>query len=121
MAVTWAVSALKRDVTASKRVHTGVLTATGTYTAGGDTVNASQFGLSVIDKLELTTLNDGTGTPATVVAIPVRVSDSQWKIAVADNVVGAVNTATIAAGKSLPLTAAESLTGYTCYFEAKGR
>lgn len=120
MAVTWAVSGLKRDVT-SKRVHTGILTATGTYTAGGDTVSAASFGLSAIERLDLSQLNDGSGTPLNLQAIAVRVTDASWKIAVACNVVGAVNTGTVAAGKGVALAAAESLTGYTCFFEVRGR
>jgi hypothetical protein len=121
MAVTWAVTNLKREVTGSKRVHRGTLTATGTYTAGGDAVSASALGLSTIEHLDLTTLNDAAGSPLTLVAVPVKVSESSWKVAVACNVVGAVNTATIAAGKTVALGAGETLTGYKTDFEAVGR
>lgn len=120
MAVVWAVTNLKRDVT-SKRVHTGTLTATGTYTAGGDTITAAALGLSSIERLDLSQLNDANANPVNLQAIPVKVTDASWKIAVACNVVGAVNTATVAAGKGTALTAAETLTGYTCFFEARGK
>lgn len=127
MAVTFTVTGpsgsggVSRNVEGNKRVHRGKLTFSGTYTAGGDTLNASQVGLSTIEQLNLSQLNDAAGNPTTLQAVPVRVSDSQWKIAVACNVVGAVNTATVAAGKTLALTAAETLTNYTLFFEAIGK
>lgn len=122
MAVTWAVSNLTRSLDAGNyRCHRGTLTATGTYTAGGDTVAASIFGLTVITQLNLTEMNDGAGNPVSLEVIPVRVSDSSWKIAIAGNVVGAVNTATVAASKTVAMGAAETLTGFRCNFEAIGR
>lgn len=60
MAITFAVTQLVRDVTASKRVHRGKITATGTNTAGGDAAAASLFGLSVLDQLNLTPADNGT-------------------------------------------------------------
>lgn len=121
MAVTFTVSNLERNVEGFKRVHRGTLTFSGTYTAGGDTVNASLVGLSAISQLNLGQLNDAAGNPTTLQAVAVKVSDSQWKIAVACNVVGAVNTATVAAGKTLALTAGETLTNYKLFFEAIGK
>jgi hypothetical protein len=121
MAVTYAVSNLQRNVEGSKRSHRGRLTATGTYTAGGDAITPAQLGLSTIEHLVLNTYSDAQANPSSLTAIPVRVSDLSWKIALASNVVGAVNTATIAAGKSLPLTAGETVTGYIVDFEAIGR
>ena len=122
MAVTWAVSNLSRSLDAgNSRIHRGTLTATGTYTAGGDTVAASLFGLSVLSQLNLGNINDAGGNPVTLGAVPVKVSDSSWKIAIDCNVVGAVNVGTVAAGKTVALSAAETVTGFKCLFEAIGR
>lgn len=121
MAVTFTVSNLTRNVEGAKRVHRGTITFSGTYTAGGDTISASQLGLSTVEQLNLSQLNDAGGNPVTLQAVPVRVSDSSWKIAVACNVVGAVNTATVAAGKTVALGAGETLTNYKLFFEAIGK
>lgn len=121
MAVTFTVANLSRNVEGAKRVHRGKLTFSGTYTAGGDTVTAANVGLSTIEQLNISQLNDAAGNPTTLQGVPVRVSDASWKIAVACNVVGAVNTATVAAGKTNALTAGETLTNYTLYFEAIGK
>lgn len=122
MAVTYAVSSLTRNVEGAKRVHRGTITATGTYTSGGDAVTPALFGLSTIENLDLTVFNDGSATvPVHIQAIPVRTSDISWLITFADNVVGAVNTGTIAAGKSVTLTAAETITGYKSQFCVVGR
>src|SRR5687767_12553041 len=60
MALTFAVTNLKRSVAGDKRVHYGTITATGTNTAGGDAVTPAALGLSVVDSLELTPSDNGT-------------------------------------------------------------
>jgi hypothetical protein len=60
MAVTFAVTGLKRDVGGSKRTHRGTITATGTVTAGGDAITPAALGLHVIESLALTPSDNGT-------------------------------------------------------------
>lgn len=61
MAVTFAVTNLKRDITGSKRLHRGTLTPTGTTTAAGDAISAATLGLHAIENLaSVTPASNGT-------------------------------------------------------------
>lgn len=110
MAITFAVTALLRDVTASKRRHTGVITATGTNTAGGDAVTPALFGLSVIDNLKLTPADNGT-----------LVFTPKWIKSTGKVKFFATNAAPGAAVADPEVTAGTSLSTYAMDFEATGR
>lgn len=61
----WAVTNYKQTVFGDERVVYATLVSSGTYTAGGDTINASAFGLDTIDYADvgaiMTTLGGTTG------------------------------------------------------------
>lgn len=61
MAVTYAFTLDTRgdQRVGRQRVKTGVLTATGTYTTGGDAIAASLFGLSALDSLQINSATTG--------------------------------------------------------------
>jgi hypothetical protein len=63
MAVTFAVTGLNRDITGSKRIHYGVITATGTTTDNGDAVTPALFGLSTIERLDFDPFLDSAANP----------------------------------------------------------
>lgn len=46
---TWAVTSYFQTVFGNERVVYATLLASGSYTSGGDTINASQFGLDYVD------------------------------------------------------------------------
>lgn len=118
MAVTYAVSDLKREVTGSRRMHLGKLTADGsaTYSTAGDAVSASLLGLSVIEGLIVTVLRN-SATTGEFVARSNRVSDSSWKI----QVFGAVDATPAANEVSPELAAATSVANFELDFVAYGR
>lgn len=122
MAVTYAITNRTIDVGGAKRVVRGTITFTGTYTAGGDAIAPAAFGLSVVENLYCTSFNNGSATvPISLEIHPLKQADGTWKLAVSGNVIGAVNTGTVAAAPTVTLTAGQTLTGYTVAFEAIGR
>jgi hypothetical protein len=111
MAVTFAVTGLKRDVTGSKRIHFGVITATGTTSDNGDAVTPALFGLSSIERLDFDPFLDSEANPenaATAKYIP-----STGKV---------VFVGGAAAGSpQAALTDGATVTGYAANFIAVGR
>ena len=122
MAVTYAITNRTSSVIGDKRAVRGNITFTGTYTAGGDTLTPAALGLAVMENLVITNFNNGSTTvPISIEIHPLKQSDGTWKLALSGNVIGAVNTGTIAASPTVTLTAAQTVTGYTGQFEAIGR
>src|SRR5262245_14640056 len=60
MAVTYAITNLVRDFTMARRFNSGTATATGTYSAGGDSITAAALGLAVIDSFDVGPAVEGT-------------------------------------------------------------
>lgn len=110
MAVTFAVTNLLRDVTGSKREHRGTITATGTNTAGGDAVTPQQFGLTVLESLQLSPQYNGT------LAFQARYVPSTGKI-----IFFGTNAAPGAAVADPEVTAGTTVSTYAAEFTAKGR
>lgn len=63
MAVTFAVSDLQRGSLGSDRIHTGLLTCSGTTTDNGDALTAEQVGLHVIKSLTFVSALDSVSNP----------------------------------------------------------
>jgi hypothetical protein len=110
MALTFAVTDLTRDVTASKRVHRGTITATGTNTAGGDAITPAALGLSLIESLKLTPSDNGT------LAFQAKWIKSTGKIKFFGT-----NAVPGAAVGDPEVTAGTTLSTYALNFEAVGR
>lgn len=110
MAITFAVTNLKRSVAGDKRVHFGTLTATGTNSAGGDAVTPASMGLSVIDSLELSPSDNGT------LVFEAKYIKSSGKIKFF-----ATNATPGAAVADPEVTAGTSLSTYAMDFVASGR
>lgn len=110
MALTFAVTQFTRDVTASRRVHRGKLTATGTNTAGGDAVTPALFGLSVVDQLKLTASDNGT-----------LVFQPKWIKSTGKIKFFGTNAVPGAAVGDPEVTAGTTLSTYEMEFEAVGR
>ncbi len=106
---TFAVTNLVRN-NASKRIHTGIITATGTTTDNGDAVTPELFGLHSIEYLDLSPTVDSAANPenaATMAYIP-----STGKV---------VFFGGAAAGSpQAALTDGATVTGYAALFEAIG-
>lgn len=114
MAVVWAVSNLKRDSAGSVRLHTGTLTATGTYTTAGDDVLATTLGLHTIRSFVNTEAENAT--PLVFALRPVVASD-QSKVTIQ---AFGTNAAPGAAVADVQVTAGTTLTGYAFDFQAFG-
>lgn len=119
MAITFAVTQLVRNVPGALREHTGLITATGTNTADGDTLTAAALGLSNITDLTLTTpAVDSTASPAAAYQarfIP-NAGGASGKITF-----WGTNAAPGAAVADPEVTAGTTLTGYSFRFRALGR
>lgn len=63
MAVTFAVTLLRKNIAGSLRLHTGTITATGTTTDDGDAITAAQFGLHTISQLVFVPIVDNLANP----------------------------------------------------------
>ncbi|SRR5216684_6147804 len=109
---TWALSASKQTVFGDQRVIQGLLTATGTYTAGGDNVTPATFGLDAID---FATLNDClvSSTTALMTASPsIFPTLTGFKIQLFGDSGGGAGTALS--------EASGTITGFTILVEVKG-
>ena len=106
MAVTYAFTpsaGTPSTVWGNKRVVFGQLVATGTYTTGGDSITAAQFGLKTIDELILIPDGSGANTNGQAVAAP-NLTTLKIKLFGSNSV----------SGSTLPeLTAATTVTGMT--------
>lgn len=112
MAVTWALSNSKQTVFGDQRIVTGLLTATGTYTAGGDLVAPGVFGLDTIDFADAGTCI-ASATTALLTAIPTALPTTAGiKIQLFGDSGGA-------AGSALS-EASGSITGFTVNIEVRG-
>ena len=115
MAVTGAVSGLTRAVAGSKRVHRGLITATGTTTDDGDAITAAALGLTVIEDLVITSpFVDSTSNP--VLAYQARYNPASGKI-----VFFATNATPGAAVADPQITDGSTVTNYSARFQATGR
>lgn len=114
MAVTFALSDLTRDVSASKRRHMGTLTLTGTTSDDGDTLSPGTIALKYIDELLLEAAIDDTSNPEN--AFYPRWNKTSGKIV--------LYTAHGTPGGTVPLLQADAgvtVTNYKVRFEAIGR
>ncbi len=109
---TWALSNSKQTVFGDQRIVQGLLTATGTYTAGGDNITPATFGLDVIDSANL---NDCivSSTTALMTASPSTFpTTTGFKVQLFGDSGGA-------AGSALG-EASGTITGFTILVEVKG-
>lgn len=109
MALTFAASSTTRTVAGNKRVVRGILTPTGTNTAGGDAISAATLGLHTLEHLGLDLASDGT------TAFKARYVKSSGKIKFfgVDAIPGA-------AVDDPEVTAGTTLTDFAMNFEAVG-
>lgn len=63
MAVTFAISNVRKGIAGDVRFFTGTITATGTTTDNGDAITAAQLGLHTLRTLTFTPFNDSTSNP----------------------------------------------------------
>lgn len=119
MALTFAVTELTRNVIGAQREHSGLITATGTNTADGDSITAAALGLHLVYDLQPSTpAVDSTSSPAA--AFQVRF------IPAADQLSGKLtfwgtNAVPGAAVADIEVTAGTTLTNYSFRFRAQGR
>lgn len=113
MATTYAITALARDTTGSKRRHSGVATGTGTY-AATDNITAAALGLHTIEGFQASCANE-----ATPLAFEVRPVVAANKQSVVIRLFG-TNATPGAAVPDPQVTAGTATTGYFFDFEATG-
>jgi len=118
MAVTFAVTLLKKGVAGDRRLMTGTITATGTTTDNGDAITAALFGLHTIQSLNFHTFNDSTSNPE-------NASQAAY-IGTTPNAAGSTAGVVVfyggaAAGSpNAALTDGSTVTSYAAQFEAWG-
>jgi hypothetical protein len=118
MAITYAVSDLSRNVVGSQRLHSALLTITGTNTADGDAITAAAMGLELFFDVDTDEAADSTTSPTAVF---------QTKAIVATNKLSALitfwgtNAAPGAAVADPEVTAGTTLTGSSFRIRAWGR
>lgn len=110
MAVTFAVTGLKRDVTSSKRIHRGVITATGTTVDNGDALSPATLGLHSLEQVDFEPFSDSDANPEN--------SASARYIASTGKVVFYGGAA--AGSPQAALTDGATVTGYSANFVAYG-
>lgn len=116
MAVTWAITNLKRNVEGAKRAHRGTATATptATYSTGGDSITAAALGLHTIEAF-----NPSATQNATPLAFQPRAVVAANGQSVAIRLFG-TNAAPGAAVPDPQVTAATNVDNYAFDFEAIG-
>lgn len=110
MAVTFAVTNLVKDVSGSKRLHRGTITATGTTTAAGDAIAPTAVGLTSLESLQLSPSYNGT------LVFQARYVPSTGKI-----IFFGTNAVPGAAVADPEVTAGTTVSTYACEFTAMGR
>lgn len=118
MAVTFAVTNVRKNVVGNLRCITGTITATGTTTDNGDALTAAALGLHTIQSLNFHPFYDSASNPengATVVWIP---TSNGLGGALTGNVVFYGGAA--AGSAQAALTDGATVTGYATQFEAYG-
>lgn len=63
MAVTFAVTLLRKNISGNLRLHAGTITASGTTSDDGDAITAAAFGLHTISQLVFTPIVDSVSNP----------------------------------------------------------
>jgi hypothetical protein len=114
MAVTYALTNQKLSVMGNNRYISGTLTATGTYTTGGDAVTAATLGMHTISDFDITTAINST--PTQFVARP-SYTPPTTSVLIQYYGTNAVPGAAVADPQ---LTSATSITGYAFQFTALG-
>jgi hypothetical protein len=119
MALTFALSGLRRNVAGDTREHVGLLTLTGTNTADGDTITAASLGLELIYDLQPSTpAVDSTSSPALGYQVRFIPAANQLSGKVTFWGTNAVPGAAVADPE---VTAGTTLTNYSFRFRAIGR
>lgn len=114
MAVTFAVSDLQRGNAGNKRVHTGLLTCSGTTSDNGDALTAEAIGLHIIDSITFVSALDSVSNP-----------EAAWVLGYIKSGTGALITfhSQTTAGATTPLAAitdGTSVANYVVRFIAFG-
>ncbi len=106
MAVTFAVSDLQKGNAGNKRMHTGLLTCSGTTTDNGDALTAEALGLHIIDSLTFVSAIDSVSNP-----------ENAWVLGYIKNGTGALITfhSQATAGATTPLAAITDTTSVANY------
>jgi hypothetical protein len=118
MAVTFAVTLLRKGVAGDRRLHTGTITATGTTTDNGDAITAALFGLHTLQSLNFHPFVDSTSNPENAAAAAYIGTSPNAAGSTAGVVVFFGGAASGSAQASL--TDGATMTNYAAQFEAYG-
>lgn len=110
MAITWAVTINKTHDFGDQVIKDVTLTATGTYTTGGDSVTAAALGLDVIDFMEVMVDGNGANTNGTALVSPNLATAGSAKLQL-----WGANGAAAGVATFVEIPAATTMTGLTLH------